>query len=397
MQLKRTLTLPLVTFYGLGSIIGAGIYALIGAVAQEAKIFTPCSFIIAALIAFFTATTYAELSSRFPQSAGTSMYVKKAFGQTWLSGLVGWLVVITGIVSSGALLHGLINYLNMYITISSYLLIPLIITILGSIVIWGITESALTIFMMTLLEIAGLLIIIWYGRNNFGNAILEFNQFIPPLQSNTLMTVFSGAFIAFYAFIGFEDMVNVAEETKNPEKNMPFAIMLAASVAILLYIIISIITVTSLHYNDLVNSKTPLALIIKQQGHSPLLFAIIAMVSITNGILVNIIMASRLIYGMAKLNTAPQLFAKIYQKTQVPLYAIILVILFIIIMTYWLPIQILAKTTSSIILFIFILMHIALITVKITHTKISTYFNLPIIFPIIGLILSLLFLPVAII
>jgi APA family basic amino acid/polyamine antiporter len=178
MPLKRALNLPLVTFYGLGSIIGAGIYALIGSVVKEANIFSTFSFLIAALIALFTAASYSELSARFPESAGSSLYIKKAFNRSWLSGLVGWLVVLTGIVSCGALVHGLINYIQIYLPISLTILIPIIVIILGSITIWGITESAITIFIMTLLEILGLVIIIWYGRNNLIIGIKNINQFL---------------------------------------------------------------------------------------------------------------------------------------------------------------------------------------------------------------------------
>ena len=369
MLLKRTLTLPLLTFYGLGSIIGAGIYALIGSVAQEAKSFTTFSFLIAAIIALFTAATYAELSSRFPESAGSSLYVYKAFKKTWLSGLVGWLVVTTGVVSSAALIHGFIIYLHLYVSTPTAILIPIIVFILGGITILGITESAVTIFIMTFLEVCGLLIIIWYGKHHFMNAITHSSQYIPPFHFETWMSILSGSFIAFYAFIGFEDMVNVAEETIKPEKTMPIAIFLAAIFATFLYILVSFVTVATLSYSELTATKTPLALIIQHQGHSALLFSIIAMISITNGVLVNIIMSSRLIYGMTKLKNAPQLFSIIYERTQIPLFSTLLVMCIVIIFANWFPIQTLAKLTSTIILCIFCMMHLSLLVIKHSHQK----------------------------
>lgn len=391
MPLKRTLNLPLLIFYGLGSIIGAGIYALIGSVAEQAKDFTTISFLIAAIMALFTAATYAELSSRFPESAGSALFINKAFHKRWLSGFVGWSVVATGIVSSAALVHGLINYLSVYLPISQYLLIPMTIFLLGSITIWGITESVITIFIMTALEILGLLIIIWYGRHSLADIPL-LKTWLPLFDVSAWLPILSGAFLAFYAFIGFEDMVNVAEETKNPEKNMPAGIFVAAFSAAILYVLISYITTSSLSQHELAKSKTPLALIIKQQGHSPFLFSLIAMISITNGILVNIIMASRLIYGMTKLKNAPLIFSKIYEKTQVPLFATLLVMLAVLIMAYCFPIEELAKLTSTIILFIFCLMHVSLIKIKKMYPKKNNHFVIPIIFPIVGLVLSLLFL-----
>ena len=396
MPLKRTLTLPLLTFYGLGSIIGAGIYALIGSVAQEARFYTPFSFLIAAIIALFTAASYAELSSRYPESAGSSLYINKAFNRAWLSGLVGWLVVTTGIVSCGALIHGFINYLHLYIATSNYILIPIIVFILGCITLLGITESAVAIFVMTVMEIGGLLIIIWYGKHNFSKVITDSAQFIPTLNLQTWLSILSGSFIAFYAFIGFEDMVNVAEETKNPQKTMPQAIFLAAFSATILYVLVSIITIVSLPDFDLMSGKTPLTLIIKQQGHSPLLFSILAMISISNGVLVNIIMASRLIYGMTKLRNAPQIFSKIYERTQVPLFSTVLVMFIIIILAYWIPIEKLAKITSTIMLCIFCLMHSSLILIKRKYPKKENHIVVPMFLPIIGLITSILFLVVSV-
>lgn len=393
MPLKRTLNLPLLTFYGLGSIIGAGIYALIGSVAEQAKSYTMISFLIASIIALFTAASYAELSSRFPQSAGSSLYVHKAFNKVWLSGLVGWLVVSTGVISCGALIHGLMNYLQIYFSTSPYILIPVIVMILGGITILGITESAMTIFVMTFLEVCGLLIIIWFGKSHFISAITHSSKYIPPLQFDLWLPVLSGSFIAFYAFIGFEDMVNVAEETIKPEKTMPIAIFLAAISATILYILVSFVTVATLDYSELMSTKTPLALIIQHQGHSAFLFSIIAMLSITNGILVNIIMSSRLIYGMTKLKNAPKIFSIIYERTQVPLFATLLVMCIIVILTMWFPIQTLAKITSTIMLCVFCIMHLSLIIIKIYRPQSNTkHISVPVIFPITGLLLSLIFL-----
>lgn len=397
MPLKRTLTLPLVTFYGLGTIIGAGIYALIGAVAQEAHAYTPFSFLLASFIALITAASYAELSSRFPESAGSALYVKKAFKYTWLSGLIGWLVVTTGLVSSATLAHGFVNYFQLFLPISYYLIIPVLIVILGLIAVWGIKESAITIFLMTLLEILGLLIIVWYGKNDFSKIIVDANQYLPPPNLQTWSAIFSGAFLAFYAFIGFEDMVNIVEEIKNPKKTLTLAIFIALFSATLLYLLISIVTITSLSVEQLSQSKTPLTLIIQLQGHSPILFGIIAMISITNGILVQIIMASRLLYGMAKHKTALKLFENIFEKTQVPLNGIIFSVVAIIILAYWFPLKTLAKMTSAIILCVFFMMHLSLIKIKLTRPNNQNGITLPIILPCLGALLSFIFILIEII
>lgn len=391
MPLKRSLNLVLVSFYGLGTIIGAGIYALIGSVIQEASQFTPFSFLIASFIAFFSAASYMELSSRFPKSAGSAYFVWKAFQQKWLSGIVGWLMVCAGIVSSATLVHGMVNYVEIFFSMSPYIIIPIVILILGSIAILGITQSSLTILVMTLFEIFGLCIVIWYGRNSF-QALDKLYQYIPLLNFKAWLGIFSGALIAFYAFIGFEDIVNLSEETKTPKKTIPYAIFIALIGATILYLLVSFVIVFTIPYKELSSSKIPLTMIIKQQNHGSFLFILIAMLAIINGILAQIIVSSRLIYGMTEIGNAPKWLGKIYNRTQIPLLATLIIMLAIVIMAYWFPIQTLAKVTSTLMLFIFMMIHITLIIIKLKKPHIKAPITVPIFFPVIGLLLLITFL-----
>ncbi|HBD7156621.1 TPA: amino acid permease [Legionella pneumophila] len=387
MHLKRTLSLTLLAFYGLGTILGAGIYALVGEVAKEAAQFTPLSFLIASIIALFTAISYAELSSRLPHSAGSALYVRRAFHQKWLSGLIGWIVVLTGIISAATLSHGFVKYFQLFLPLPPSLIITILTVILAGVAIWGIRESATLILFMTLMEVGGLLMIIYYGR--YSLASIDIQSFSFP---HSFDGVLIGAFIAFYAFIGFEDMVNTAEETINPEKTLPKAIFLALISATILYVAVAWVIVSSIPSNALVKTDMPLIEIIKLQGQSPLLFSIIALISITNGILVQIIMASRLIYGMANQQNAPQIFSFVYSKTQTPVNSTLLVSLIILLFAYALPITTLAKLTSSIILCIFIIIHASLIKIKLTEKKPPEAISFPIVFPMISILLTLTFL-----
>lgn len=391
MPLKRSLNLVLVSFYGLGTIIGAGIYALIGTVIQEASQFAPFSFLMASFIAFFSAASYMELSSRFPQSAGSAYFVWQAFQQKWLSGLVGWLMVCAGIVSSATLVHGMVNYVEIFFSISPYIIIPIVILILGSIAILGITQSSLTILIMTLFEILGLCIVIWYGRDSF-HALDKLYQYIPLLNLKTWLGIFSGALIAFYAFIGFEDIVNLSEETKTPKKTIPYAIIIALIGATILYLLVSFVIVFTIPYKELSSSKIPLTMVIKDQNQGSFLFILIAMLAILNGILAQIIVSSRLIYGMSEIGNAPKWLGKIYKKTQIPLLATLIIMLGIVIMAYWFPIQTLAKVTSTLMLFIFMMIHITLIIIKLKEPQIKAPITVPIFFPVIGLLLLITFL-----
>ncbi len=386
MPLKRTLSLTLITFYGLGTILGAGIYALVGEVAKQAQQFTPVSFLIASIIAIFTAISYAELSSRFPQSAGAALYVRKAFDQAWLSGLIGWLIVLTGVVSAATLSHGFAQYIHPFVSISDYIIITILILTLGGLAIWGIRESTTVIMLMTIIEVGGLLLIIYYGRHSFlGNNL---SQFTLP---TSFEGIFTGAFIAFYAYIGFEDMVNSAEETINPKKALPIAIFSAVMIATVLYLLVAWVIVRTFPPSTLAHTTMPLLEIIKQQGHSPLLFAMIALISVSNGILVQIIMGSRLIYGMAKQDNAPRLFLNVHPKTQTPVYSSLLILLIILVFAYALPITTLAKVTSSIMLCVFLMIHVSLIKIKFKGYKQQGSMTFSIIFPIISIVFTLAF------
>ncbi|TAL65291.1 MAG: amino acid permease, partial [Legionella sp.] len=237
------------------------------------------------------------------------------------------------------------------------------------------------------IEVGGLLLIIFYGRDTFST--LDFANMTLPTSYDG---IFMGAFIAFYAYIGFEDMVNTAEETINAEKTLPRAIFMAVISATILYVLVAWVIVGSFPAKVLAQTSMPLVEIIKQQGQSPLLFSIIALISISNGILVQIIMASRLIYGMAKQQNAPQFFATVNKTTQTPIYSTILVLFIILIFAYALPITTLAKLTSSVMLCVFLMIHAALIKIKLTEKKPPGTFSMPILFPIFSIILTVGFL-----
>lgn len=386
MPLKRTLTLPLLTLYGLGNILGAGIYVLIGKVSGVAGMMAPLSFFVASLLVVTTAFTYSELSSRYPVSAGEAVYLFKAFGNRHLSFIVGIMIVITGVLSAATITVGFIGYLDIFVDLSSLITITLLLTILGVLAIWGIKESVQVAAFLTLIEVTGLLIIIWFGRDYLHN--IDTQAYLTVFQFEDLAIwsgVFAGSFLAFYAFIGFEDMVNVAEEVIEPEKNMPKAIILSLAIASIIYILVSLVAVNAVPLENLSAHKAPLALIYEQlSGFSPNLIAVIGMLAIINGALIQIIMASRVLYGMSKQKWLPSILSNINKKTKTPIYATLIVVLIIYILALWLPIMTLAELTSLFILIIFSLMHLALLVIKKKQPKPSEnirryHFSLPLI------------------
>ena len=237
--LRRSLSLNLVTFYGLGNILGAGIYVLVGKVVGEAGYLAPFSFLLASIIAGLTAFTFAELASRFPVSAGETVYVFEGFGKKQLSILVGLLIIMTGVVSAATIARGFVGYLNVFLDTPGWLSIILLLSVLGTVAIWGIMESVRMAAVLTTLEVLGLLLILFVTAPYFTDLPSRINDFSPGWDLAVWPGIFSGAFLAFYAFVGFEDMVNVAEEVKNPQRNLPRGILLALATSTVLYVAVA--------------------------------------------------------------------------------------------------------------------------------------------------------------
>lgn len=379
-KLKRTLSLPLLIFYGLGTIVGAGIYVLIGKVALVSGVLSPLAFLVAGLIACLTAFSYAELSSRFPKSAGAAVYVQEGFGRKLISQIVGYLIVLTGIVSAATIVNGFMGYLNVFVSVPETLTLIALIVVLAVVAAWGIKESAILIMLITLLELGGLVFVLGAGGSS-GASWQEL--MLPALDLASLNAIFLGGFLAFYAFIGFEDMVNVVEEVKNPSKTVPIAILVAVSVSTLLYIAVSLVALRSLPVEALATSSAPLADIVQQSGFSPVWISLISLVAVVNGALVQMIMASRVLYGMGSQGMAAKFFANLSERRQTPVLATVLVAVVIMVFALWLPIVTLAKVTSFIMLSIFALVNVALVAIK-WRGSINDHFSVPIVVPVLG-------------
>ena len=363
--LRRSLSLNLVTFYGLGNILGAGIYVLVGKVVGEAGYLAPFSFLLASVIAGLTAFTFAELASRFPVSAGETVYVFEGFGKKQLSILVGLLIIMTGVVSAATIARGFVGYLNIFSSLPGWLTIILLLSALGTLAIWGIMESVRTAAVLTTLEVLGLLLVLFVTAPYFADLPARFNEFSPGLDLAIWPGIFSGAFLAFYAFVGFEDMVNVAEEVKNPQRNLPRGIILALAASTVLYVAVAFAVLLVLPPDQLAGSEAPLANVYEEvTGNTPVVISFIAMFAVVNGALIQIIMASRVCYGMARQQWLPSIMARVSSLTRTPIIATILVTVLIIVMALWLPIEQLARATSFFLLIIFSLVNLSLWRIK---------------------------------
>lgn len=298
---------------------------------------------------------------RYPQSAGEARYVEEVFHRPWLTTTVGYLVVFSGVVSSATLANGFVGYFAAFFQTSSLLVLIMIVLLMGAIALVGIAESLWLTAAMTAIEIMGLIWIIALGGDELVLLPERFPDLFVPKSLGALLGIFSGAFLAFYAFIGFEDLVNVVEEVKRPEANMPRAIIISIVVASTLYMLISIIAILGLPLDILIESEAPLRdLVIRDNPQAGDWIGVISLFAIVNGILIQIIMASRILYGMAVQKRAPSLFSEVSSLTLTPWFSTIFITLTVLVAALWFPLVVLAKATSFGILIIFVLINTTL-------------------------------------
>lgn len=363
--LKRALSLGPITYYGLGTILGAGIYVLVGKVAGYAGLYAPVSFLIAGLIAAFTAFSYAELAARYPQSAGEAVYVREGLRLRGLAVLVGLLIIMSAVVSCATLVSGFVGYLDVFVKLPRSAAVAGVLALLSVLAAWGISESVRAASIITLIEIGGLLLIIASSAAGFATLPARVSELAPPLDAKVWEGIFLGAFIAFYAFLGFEDIVNVAEEVKDPQRTLPRAILLALAIATLLYLLVALAAVLTLPQAALARSPAPLAEMYSHTtGRSPLLISFISLFAVMNGALIQIIMGSRVLYGMSRQGWLPKRLGRVSPRTRTPLLATVSIALTALAFALWLPLVTLAKTTSFFLLIVFALVNLSLMRVK---------------------------------
>jgi len=360
--LRRRLSFTLLTLYGLGTTIGAGIYVLVGEVAAAAGLFAPLSFLLAALLAAFTAMSFGELAVRYPRSAGEAIYVDAAFGRARISFAVGLAVALVGLVSCAAIVSGVVGYLQNLVVLPAWLIVFIVVLLLAAVAGWGIAESVTVAAAITVLEIGGLLAVLWVGRGTLATLPSLLESAGPNWASVGWFGLFSGTILAFYAFIGFEDMVNVAEEVREPERNYPRAIAVTLIATALLYVGVSLVSIAALPLDELAASKSPLSDVFARLTGLPA-YAIdgLASVAVVNGALIQIIMSSRVLYGLAYQGWLPSVLGRVNARTQTPLIATGFASVLVLVFAYTLPFVTLAKVTSLVTLLIFATVNLALL------------------------------------
>lgn len=384
--LQRRLSLPLLVLYGIGITIGAGIYVLIGAVAGHAGTYAPWSFVLAAVVMAFTVGCYAELTTRFPVSAGEAAYVRAAFRSRAASTLTGLLTIVIGIVSSAALALGAAGYIAQFTDLPPSAIVALVLAVLGAVAAWGILESVLLASLFTLIEAGGLIAIIVAGLH--AGLPLAGALRVPPLDIGTLSGIGYASLLAFFAFIGFEDLANVVEEAKVPHRDIPRAMVLTLVISTVLYVAVAAIAVAAVPVAELAASPAPLSLVFRTlAGVSPATISVIAIVATLNTILAQMTMAARVVYGLARQGDLPGFAGRVHPKTATPLIATALVVAATLALALLVPFERLAEGTSLATLVVFALVNLSLLRLR--HRKIHTdgpHIRVPLWVPAAGLV-----------
>ena len=377
LKLKRRVSLFGVTVYGVGNVLGAGIYALIGEVVGITGNLSWLAFVLASITGALTGLSYAELSAMYPKSAAEFVYTEEAFKIRILSFLLGWVIIFSGILSAATVALGFANYLAALIGIPSIILTlifaTLLIVILSFVNFIGIKASTWTNIIFTFIEASGLILIIIIGIPHFGSV----NYLEIPIGSS-FISIFSAIALIFFAYIGFEDIANIAEEVKNPAKNLPRAIIYSIIITTVLYCLTAISVVSILPYSEIASSPAPLnsvtSAILGPIGG--LIMSFIALFATANTVLIMMIVTSRMMYGMARDKALPEGLSKVSRKFRTPALAVLITMILTIIPLFFGDISIIANATVFGVLITFFLVNLSLIALRRKKPDIERTFKL---------------------
>ncbi len=391
-SLKRVFGLPTLVIYGVGDILGAGIYALVGKVAGFSGTLVWVSFLSAMVVAALTALSYAELGSRFPKSGGVAYFVHRTFHNDFLSTLVGWVMFCTCLVSMATGSKAFAGYFNAFApTIPTWLVILTLFSALAFVNFRGMEESSALNIFCTTIEASGLVIVILVASLFvFGGGEATAATAIVETPATGWIPILQGASLAFYAFIGFEDIVNVAEEVKNPERNVPKAILLSLGIAGIVYVLVSWLATQVISPVELANSKAPLLDVVSQsQPNFPrIIFTFIPLFAILNTGLLNFVTASRLLYGMSREGLLPAWLGKLHSKRATPYRTLIVILPIAIALALSGRLEFLAGATATLLLAMFCLVNISLLITKRREPRTSG-FQVPFVVPALALLFNL--------
>lgn len=364
--LVRSLTLTHAVLYGVGVTIGAGIYVLVGVAAGRSGMHAPLAFLAAAVAMGLTAASFAELGTRMPVSASEAAYVEAAFHRKWLTLGMGLLVVTTATVSAATISSGSAGYIGVFVDLPSPLIIVGAVLMMGAVASLATSQSIAVAGIMTLIEVGGLFVIIAAGAANGEAMLTRLPELIPsPGEVTAWMGIGGTTLIAVFAFVGFEHVVNIAEELKQPNRTLPRALFLTLAVTTFLYMVVVWTSVVALPPEQLARSPAPLASVYQSlTGRPPDFMSVIAIVATLNGVVVHMIMIARVLYGLASQGYLPHQLARVNPVTRTPLVATAIAVGCVLLLSVAIPLEGLADWSARGTLLVFVGINLALIAVK---------------------------------
>ncbi|MFL2000727.1 APC family permease [Microbacterium sp. A1-JK] len=393
--LKRAVGTPLLFAFIVGDTLGAGIYTLVGSMAGDVGGVIWLPLLVALVIALLTAGTYAELITKYPHAGGAARYADRAFGVPYLSFLVGFLMMASGITTAAALANAFAgDYLAAIIDVPAAPTAVVFIILLTLINLRGVRESLGANLVASVIEVSGLVIVIVLAAVFIGGGggdparLLEFSPDRAPVEG-----VFAASIIAFFSFLGFEAAANMAEEVKNPSKAYPRALFGAIGTAAVVYLLIALGAAMILPAADLATSTGPLLDVVAATGIAlpPWLFGLIALVAIANGALLFMVMASRVGYGLAESGLLPKAFSRVLPNRRTPWVSIVVVAVATIGLTFLGDVATLAETTVLLLLLVFLSANVSVLVLK--KDKVDhKHFSVPRVVPVLAIIASIVLL-----
>ncbi len=367
--LERRMGPAMLAFYGLGSMLGAGVYGLMGKAAGVMGAAVWAAFLVAMAAALLTGLSYAALGARYPRAGGASYVVGRAFKRPALSYAVGLAVVASGLSSMATgskVVAANLQELFGWAAAPVYLIAAVYLALLAGLVWRGLSESLWVNALCTVVEVLGLLAVIVFGARFLGSA--DLTELPAATAEPAMITVLlaQGAVLTFFAFIGFEDTLNVAEEVKDPARSLPIGILAAMGAATLIYIGVAVTAVSVVPWRELAAAPAPLGAVMARAAPwlPPTTYTIITIFAVANTALINFIMGSRLVYGMARQGLLPRWLGAVDPARRTPHRAVGAVLLVALAIAAMGDVSQLAAATVLLLLTVFVLMNVALLTLQ---------------------------------
>jgi amino acid transporter len=388
-ELARSIGLVALVIYGVGDMVGAGIYGTIGVAAGLMGNAVWLAFVVSMIAALLTGLTYASLASRYPRAAGAAYVTGRAFDRRFLSYVVGLAVTASGLTSMAA--GSRVFALTLQPLIGSppaWILFVAFLAVLTAVNLRGIRECVWVNIVCTTIEVGGLLVIIAVSLPHFGS--VNYLETPPAAGGLTFPLVMSGAVLTFFAFVGFEDLLNLAEEVKNPTRTMPWGIVLAVACTTTIYVLVSIAAISVVPFAMLSDPAhgAPMAQITKSAApwipHH--IYTGITLFAVANTALMNFIMGSRLVYGMAKQGLLPGVLGRVSTRTHTPHVAILTLFVIVVGLAFAGNIGDLASATSLLLLLVFALMNVSLVVLQLRPSEAKGEFEIPLAIPCVGFV-----------